>query len=120
MGKVNNALRMLSILRSREKVTRKELEVRSPEITRYKDDLSYAGVTITEVKGKYGGYVLDNNDYLLNLNLSSSEQLALYNTLDQLKVRDGYFYEDLKNAVCKIKAANKKSTNYSKSNVYLK
>ena len=53
MGKVNNALRMLAILRSRKKVTRKqlaeELEVDIRQITRYKEDLEYAGVTITAV-----------------------------------------------------------------------
>lgn len=62
MGKVNNALRMLAILRSRKKVTRKELaeelEVDIRQITRYKEDLEYAGVTITEIKGRYGGYIL--------------------------------------------------------------
>ena len=54
MGKVNNALRMLAILRSRKKVTRRELaeelEVEIRQITRYKEDLEYAGVTITEIK----------------------------------------------------------------------
>ena len=68
MGKVNNALRMLAILRSRKKVTRKELaeelEVDIRQITRYKEDLEYAGVIITEIKGRYGGYILENKDYL--------------------------------------------------------
>jgi len=70
MGKVNNTLRMLAILRSREKVTRKELseelEVSIREISRYKDDLEYAGVTINEIRGRYGGYFIDNSDYLLS------------------------------------------------------
>ena len=48
---------MLAILRSRKKVTRKELaeelEVDIRQITRYKEDLEYAGVTITEVTGRY-------------------------------------------------------------------
>lgn len=46
MGKVNNALKMLAILRSINKVTRKELaqelEVEIREISRYKDDLESA------------------------------------------------------------------------------
>ena len=53
MGKVNNALRMLAILRSRKKVTRRELaeelEVDIRQITRYKEDLEYAGVTIIRI-----------------------------------------------------------------------
>ena len=46
MGKVNNALRMLAILRSRKKITRKELagevEVTVREVTRYKRE-SFCG-----------------------------------------------------------------------------
>lgn len=76
MGKVNNALRMLAILRSRKKVTRRELaeelEVDIRQITRYKEDLEYAGVTITESRGKYGGYILENKDYLLNVLLDKN------------------------------------------------
>ena len=55
MAKVNNELRMLAILRSREKVTRKELveelEVSIREISRYKEDLEYTGVAINEIRG---------------------------------------------------------------------
>ena len=73
MGKVNNALRMLAILRSRKKVTRKELseelEVDIRQITRYKEDLEYAGVTITEIKGRYGGYILENKDFTASYEL---------------------------------------------------
>ena len=50
MGKVNNALRMLAILRSRDKVSRRELaeelEVTVREISRYKEDLEAFGVQI--------------------------------------------------------------------------
>ena len=48
---------MLAIKKKKKKVTRKELaeelEVDIRQITRYKEDLEYAGVTITEVKGRY-------------------------------------------------------------------
>lgn len=124
MGKVNNALRMLAILRSREKVTRKELseelEVSIREISRYKDDLEYAGVTINEIRGRYGGYFIDNNDYLLNLNLSRNEKFALDNALEQLKGIEGCFYNDLCTAVEKIKVASPNNEEYSKSKVYSK
>ena len=103
MGKVNNALRMLAILRSRKKVTRKELaeelEVDIRQITRYKEDLEYAGVTITEVKGRYCWYILENKDYLLNLELSDNERLSLSKTQDFLKGQGLHFYNDLSSAI---------------------
>lgn len=124
MGKVNNALRMLAILKSRKKVSRKELaeelEVTVREISRYRDDLDYAGVNITEVRGKYGGYVLENNDYLLNLELSKNEEYALDNAIDYLKGQGLHFYNDLSSAVDKIKAANPNNSEYIRSNIYSK
>ncbi|MBQ3422160.1 MAG: transcriptional regulator [Romboutsia sp.] len=124
MGKVNNALKMLAILRSREKVTRKELaeelEVTIREISRYKDDLESAGVTINEIRGRYGGYVLNNNDYLLNLNLSKNEKLALENAVSILCNQKGCFYEDLCNAVNKINAADSIKENVNNSIMYSK
>lgn len=124
MGKVNNALRMLAIIRSRKKVTRKELaeelEVDIRQITRYKEDLEYAGVTITEIKGRYGGYILENKDYLLNLELSDNENLALSKTKDFLSGQGLHFYNNLTSAVEKIKAINPKDNNYNSENVYSK
>ena len=100
MGKVNNALRMLAILRSRDKVSRRELaeelEVTVREISRYKEDLEYAGVHIQDIRGKYGGYRLENNDYLLNLDLSINEEYALQNAIDNLNGQGLHFYNDLK------------------------
>lgn len=108
MGKLNNALRMLAILRSRNKVTRKELaqelEVNEREITRYKDDLEQAGVRIKNITGKYGGYVLEHKDYLLNLELSDNEEDALVNAIKYLEGRGLPYYNDLKSAIDKIKS----------------
>ena len=109
MGKVNNALRMLEILRSRKKVTRRELaeelEVTVREVTRYKGDLEYAGVNILTTAGKYWGYELQGNDYLLNLDLSDNEILALDSTLETLKSSGSHLYYDLRNIKDKIYAS---------------
>lgn len=108
MGKVNNALKMLAILRSRGKVTRKELseelEVGIREITRYKDDLESAGVHITNIKGKYGGYVLEHKDYLLNLELSTDEIEALDYAKEYLKCKSFPYFKSYKSAIEKLKA----------------
>ena len=124
MGKVNNTLRMLAILRSRRKVTRKELaeelEVGIREITRYKEALEYAGVTITEVKGRYGGYILENKDYLLNLQLSNLEELSLIKAKEYLKDQGLHFYNDLSSAVEKIKAVKPKVNEDIHEEIYSK
>ena len=124
MGKVNNALRMLAILRSRKKVTRKELaeelEVDIRQITRYKEDLEYAGVTITDIRGKYGGYILENKDYLLNLELSQKELISLNKAKDFLNGQGLHFYNDLSSAIDKIKAIDPKDNTYNETVVYSK
>ena len=111
MGKVNNALKMLAILRSRKKVTRaelaSELEVCIREITRYKEALEYAGVNIKQTTGKYGGYELESKDYLLSLDVSESELMALDNVVEDLKVQGVHFYDDISNIRDKIKACKK-------------
>lgn len=113
MGKVNNALRMLAIIKGRKKVTRRELaeelEVGVREITRYKEALECAGVHISEVRGRYGGYYLENKDYLLDLRLSSEEENGLNNTLLLLNSQGSQFYESVKSAIEKINIASKNS-----------
>ncbi|MBP1889234.1 putative DNA-binding transcriptional regulator YafY [Clostridium moniliforme] len=80
MGKVNNALNMLMLLKSREKMTRKEiaeeLEVDIRQISRYKDDLCMAGIIIEEERGRYGGYRIKEN-ISFNANLTNDEIRAL-------------------------------------------
>lgn len=124
MGKVNNALRMLAILRSWIKITRKELteelEVGIREITRYKEALEYAGVTITEVKGRYGGYILENKDYLLNLKLSNLEELSLIKAKEHLKDQGLHFYNDLSSAVEKIRVTKPKDNEEINEEIYSK
>ncbi|MGL5087069.1 MAG: helix-turn-helix transcriptional regulator, partial [Clostridium sp.] len=125
MGKVNNALRMLAILRSRKKVTRselaKELEVSTREVTRYKEDLEYAGVSIDTTCGKFGGYELMGNDYLLNLDLSASEVRTLENVTSDLKLSGNLFYSDMDSINNKIKVASKiKDEEVQETNYYSK
>lgn len=107
IGKLNNALSMLAILRSRTRVTRKEiaeiLEVSEREVTRYKDDLEVAGVRINSIRGKYGYYELDNEDYLLNLNLSDNELVTLDMASNYFKDQQVHFYSDLLVLTIKLK-----------------
>lgn len=108
MGKVNNALKMLAILRSRNTISRKELaeelEVNPREITRYKDDLVSAGVNIKETRGRYGGYKLEGKDYLLPLQLSKEEITTLSNIATILKNSGSHEYINIENIKNKIMA----------------
>ena len=81
MGKVNNALNMLMLLKSRHKMTRREiaeeLEVDVRQISRYKDDLCMAGFLIKEERGRYGGYSLKYNTPWIDADLTENEVKAL-------------------------------------------
>lgn len=111
MGKINNALKMLAIIRSRKKVTRKELaeelEIGIREVTRYKDALEYAGVYIKHTTGKNGGYELIGKDYLLDLDVTADEIKALNSSIDYLKKNNIAVFRDINHLSNKIKAAKK-------------
>lgn len=108
MGKVNNALSMLALLRSRKRVSRRELaeelEVSTREISRYKVDLECAGVHIREVRGKYGGYELGSKDYLLALDLTEEEKAALNLIVAEVSTQGLPYKKEVKNAIQKINA----------------
>ena len=65
-------------------------------------------------------YILENKDYLLNLDLSDKENLALSKTKDYLKGQGVHFYNDLSLAIEKILSINPKSSNYFSENIYSK
>lgn len=81
MGKVNNALNMLMLLKSRNKMTRREiaeeLEVDVRQISRYKEDLCMAGILIEEERGRYGGYSIKGKTAWINADLTEDEVKAL-------------------------------------------
>ncbi|MGL4572037.1 MAG: helix-turn-helix transcriptional regulator [Clostridium sp.] len=81
MGRLNNALTMLLLLRSRQKMSRKELaealEVDIRQISRYKDDLCAAGIWIEEERGRYGGYSLKGPTIWFDVELNEDEIKAL-------------------------------------------
>ena len=64
------------------------------------------------------GYILENKDYLLNLDLSDKENLALSKTKDYLKGQGVHFYNDLSLAIEKILSINPKISNYFLENIY--
>lgn len=124
MGKVSNALIMLALLKSRGKMSRSQIaeavECDKREISRYREDLEMAGVRIKEIRGRYGGYVLEGKDYLLSLELTDSEYYALYMAQQQLKREEFLLYKDLNKALIKINSLRNKNDNSFTSKYYIK
>ena len=113
MSKVGNALRMLVLLKSRGKMTVKEiadeLEIGTRQVERYKEYLDEAGINIKTIPGKYGGYVFEHIEYLSGLDLTEGEFFALQSAEQQLKHDEFVHLQDFKSLVNKICALKKES-----------
>lgn len=123
LSKVANELKMLIILKSRGKMhikeLAKELEVVPRQISRYKDELEEAGIYIDTIPGKYGGYSLNTNNYLMALNVTDNEYYALMAVSEYLKYENFSKFNDFKMLADKI-CALKENKNCSKSEFYIK
>lgn len=73
MTKLSNTLMLLRLLQNGKKYTIKELaeliEVSPRMIREYKNELEYAGIYIESVRGPYGGYYLNQNIKLPEINM---------------------------------------------------
>ncbi len=121
MSKVGNVFKMLILLKSRGKMKindiARELEVSERQVRRYKNDLEQAGIYIKYTSGKYGGYEYDEQDYLLELNLTEYENSVLFMVLEQLKYDNFIGYKDFELIVDKIKALKVEQNNESVADV---
>ena len=77
MNRTNLCIRMLQLLKARGKMNTaqlaSELEVNTRNIREFKKELVLAGYNVEEVKGRYGGYIL-NDQYDLPVTIFSDEQ----------------------------------------------
>ena len=77
MNRTNLCIRMLQLLKARGKMNTAqlatELEVNPRNIREFKKELVLAGYNVEEVKGRYGGYIL-NDQYDLPVTIFSDEQ----------------------------------------------
>ena len=90
MNRTNLCIRMLQLLKARGKMNTTqlatELEVNPRNIREFKKELVLAGYNVEEVKGRYGGYIL-NDEYDLPVTIFSDEQkdaLVQYYNLDMI------------------------------------
>lgn len=106
MSKFGNMLNMIIYLKSNGKTTIKELarelEVDERMIRKYRDDLEQAGIYIESIRGVNGGYVLQGDDYLLNLSIDEDEMSALQLANELLKNQEFIYYKEFQNVLNKI------------------
>lgn len=85
MQSLYNALKMLSILESREIVKIKELserlEVSERQVRRYKRDLEDVGVHLSSLSGKNGGLKLENKVIDMDINMVGDENIPFMSVI---------------------------------------
>lgn len=123
MGSIANTIKLYLILQSKGKVKIKELaeelEVDERTIRRYKDELEQANIYIDSEPGRYGGYYLYNDNYLMGLTLSQEEYLALMMINEELSRSNHVVSRDYNSAIEKISVVynvhhhNATGTNFS-------
>ncbi|MPW24504.1 WYL domain-containing protein [Alkalibaculum sp. M08DMB] len=123
MSEIGNALKMLTILKSRGKKTKKELaqtiEVSEKQIQRYKDKLEQAGIYIESENGRYGGYFINDDQFLWQLTTTEEEITILEMINKKLKSEQYPFINDYLFLIDKLKATRKNTNNDSIMNSYL-
>ncbi|WP_427340543.1 helix-turn-helix transcriptional regulator [Caloranaerobacter sp. DY30410] len=110
MSKLSNCLRMLILLKSRGKMKIKELaeilEVSERTIREYKNELEKARIYLLSESGKNGGYYLDKNSFIFNLDLEEAEISSFLMAKEFLEKEDNFmFLKEYESGLDKIKAA---------------
>ena len=108
MSKIGNAIKMMMLIQSRGRMKccelAQELEVTERQIQKYKSDLEQAGIFITSKSGAYGGYELDKENSITNINLCLEDISVLDMINEQLKHNNDIYQNEFDNIVTKIKA----------------
>ena len=81
-----------------------ELEVTERQIQKYKADLEQAGIFITSKSGAYGGYEVDKENSITNINLCLEDISVLDMVNEQLKHNNDIYKNEFEDIITKIKA----------------
>ncbi|MFZ7131147.1 MAG: helix-turn-helix transcriptional regulator [Eubacteriales bacterium] len=123
MSEIGNAMKMLVILKSRGKKTKKELskvlEISEKQVQRYRDKLEQAGIYIESESGRYGGYFLNNDHFLWQVGMMEDEMTILELIKKKLAAEDYPFTNDYSLIIDKITATRKDTQNVSAMNAFL-
>lgn len=110
MSKFSNLLRLITLLKSNERMKRKDLAealgVSERMIRKYMVDLAEANINVVSISGPNGGYELKGYEYLLNLNINDEEIAALELALDELNTNNDTYINNLMSLRDKIKINN--------------
>lgn len=110
MSKFSNLLKLLTLLKSHKRMKKKEiaqaLGVSEMMVRKYISDLQEANINIKSISGPNGGYELNGYDYLINLNINNNELVALELALNELKIKNPKYINDLESLTDKIKINN--------------
>ena len=86
MNRTNLCIRMLQLLKARGKMNTtqlaSELEVNPRNIREFKKELVLAGYNVEEVKGRYGGYILNDQYDLPVTILVTNKRMHWYNRIN--------------------------------------
>lgn len=106
MSKAANMLRMLMLLRARDKMKIEQLsdklEVKPRQVRKYKDELEQVGVHIGSERGRYGGYFIERDNNILNLGIDEQEYSILKNAETILKQNNFMFSDEYQLVLDKI------------------
>lgn len=91
MSKLSNCFNMLELLSNGRTYNAKSLseilEVKERMIRIYKDELEKAGIYINSIKGKHGGYYLDN-DYNFPIRSITKDDVEYLKKINDQKIKD--------------------------------
>lgn len=108
---------MMLLIQSRERMKgselAQELEVSERQIQKYKSDLEQAGIFIISKPGAYGGYEIDRENSITNINLSFEDISVLEMLNEQLNHNNDIYKNEFKDIVTKIKAVSVDNQNKS-------
>ena len=111
MGRLANALKMVTLLISRGKMSIGELaqiiEVSPSMIRKYKDDLEQVNIYIDSQSGKYGGYSLDKSNFLSELNITQEDNIALKTASEYLKNSNFVYLKEFEYFCDKLNCSSK-------------
>lgn len=106
MSKAANMLKMLMLLRVRDKMKIEQLsdklEVKPRQVRKYKDELEQVGVHIGSERGRYGGYFIERDNNILNLGIDEQEYSILKNAETILKQNNFMFSDEYQLVLDKI------------------
>ncbi|MFZ7120024.1 MAG: helix-turn-helix transcriptional regulator [Eubacteriaceae bacterium] len=123
MSEIGNALKMLIILKSRGKKTKKELsnilEISERQIQRYREKLDQAGIFIECEAGRYGGYFINDDHFLWQVGVTE-EEITILELIKKRLDAEGYpFLKDYSLMIDKIMATRKEGPHSNINNSFL-